>query len=183
MVGPMCTMVLSLPIVEPTKSPTIDLSKREPPGQWTSYLGQSTPWLGLLNLLNQLETLTSSFSFSDGLSPRAMTSPTKRVLTLIGRCHHLSSFLCLVINGQAYVCIFRQDTLNLLQHKLFLSVGHDEYWSGPQRAKVTDQNILNLILVDKVEEARDQGLSLAFFSGNEVYWRVRWAKSWKNNPR
>ena len=25
-----------------------------------------------------------------------------------------------------------------------------------------------------MEEARDQGLSLAFFSGNEVYWRVRW---------
>ena len=52
-------------------------------------------------------------------------------------------------------------------------MGHDEYWSGPQRTKVTDQNILNLILVPKVEEARDQGLSLAFFSGNEVYWRVR----------
>ena len=32
-VGPMCTMVLSLPIAEPTKSPTIDRSKREPPGQ------------------------------------------------------------------------------------------------------------------------------------------------------
>ena len=30
-----------------------------------------------------------------------------------------------------------------------------------------------LILIDQVEEARDQGLSLAFFSGNEVYWRVR----------
>ena len=25
-----------------------------------------------------------------------------------------------------------------------------------------------------MEEARDQGLNLAFFSGNEVYWRVRW---------
>jgi len=54
----------------------------------------------------------------------------------------------------------RQDTSNLLRHKIFLSVGHDEYWSGSQRTKV--------------EEARDQGLSLAFFSGNEVYWRVRW---------
>ena len=51
-------------------------------------------------------------------------------------------FLCLVINGQAYVCIYRQDTLNLLQHKLFLSVGHDEYWSGSQRTKVTVHKIL-----------------------------------------
>ena len=53
----------------------------------------------------------------------------------------------------------RQEQGALLHHKLFLSVGHDEYWSGPQRAKV--------------EAARDQGLNLAFFSGNEVFWRVR----------
>ena len=32
-VGPMCTMVLSLPIAEPTKSPTTDRSKHEPLGQ------------------------------------------------------------------------------------------------------------------------------------------------------
>ena len=30
---PMCTMVLSRPIVEPTKSPTTDRSKQELPGQ------------------------------------------------------------------------------------------------------------------------------------------------------
>ncbi|MEW2358223.1 DUF4082 domain-containing protein [Spirillospora sp. NPDC029432] len=45
-------------------------------------------------------------------------------------------------------------------HKVFLSVGHDEYWSGGQRAKV--------------EAARDAGVHLAFFSGNEVYWKTRW---------
>lgn len=48
-------------------------------------------------------------------------------------------------------------------HKVFLSVGHDEYWTGPQRANV--------------EAARDAGVSLAFFSGNEVYWRGRWTNS------
>ncbi|MGC5020488.1 DUF4082 domain-containing protein [Micromonospora sp. DT47] len=48
-------------------------------------------------------------------------------------------------------------------HKVFLSVGHDEYWSGPQRADV--------------EAARDAGTSLAFFSGNEVYWKTRWEPS------
>lgn len=44
-------------------------------------------------------------------------------------------------------------------HKLFISVGHDEYWSGAQRRSVT--------------EARDHGLHLAFLSGNEVYWKTR----------
>jgi hypothetical protein len=54
--------------------------------------------------------------------------------------------------------------------QIFLSVGHDEYWSGPQRTAV--------------EAARDfhtssgrGGVHLAFFSGNEVYWRIRWEPS------
>src|SRR5436190_11321088 len=46
------------------------------------------------------------------------------------------------------------------QHRTFLSVGHDEYWSGPQRANVT--------------AARDAGVNLGFFSGNEVFWKTRW---------
>jgi hypothetical protein len=48
-------------------------------------------------------------------------------------------------------------------HKVFLSVGHDEYWSGRQRANV--------------EAARDSGVALAFFSGNEVYRKIRWENS------
>ena len=51
----------------------------------------------------------------------------------------------------------------LQQHKVFLSVGHDEYWSGPQRTNV--------------EAARAAGLHLAFFSGNEVFWKTRWESS------
>ncbi|MDD5580533.1 MAG: DUF4082 domain-containing protein [Methylobacter sp.] len=49
------------------------------------------------------------------------------------------------------------------QHKLFLSNAHDEYWSGQQRANV--------------ETARDLSVNpvnLAFFSGNEVFWKTRW---------
>jgi hypothetical protein len=46
------------------------------------------------------------------------------------------------------------------QHKVFMSTGHDEYWSGQQRANV--------------EAARDAGVNLAFFSGNEVFWKTRW---------
>ena len=53
---------------------------------------------------------------------------------------------------------------NLLgQHKLFISSGHDEYWSMSMR--------------NNVSSARDAGLNLAFFSGNEVFWKTRWADS------
>jgi hypothetical protein len=51
----------------------------------------------------------------------------------------------------------------LLNHEAFLSVGHDEYWSGEQRANV--------------EAARDAGVHLAFFSGNEMFWKTRWEPS------
>jgi len=46
---------------------------------------------------------------------------------------------------------------------VFLSVGHDEYWSGQQRSNV--------------EAARNIGVHLAFFSGNEVFWKTRWESS------
>ncbi|MCE2395924.1 hypothetical protein J4G02_15255 [Candidatus Poribacteria bacterium] len=49
------------------------------------------------------------------------------------------------------------------KHRLFLSVGHDEYWSLEQRRHV--------------EAGRDVGVNLAFFSGNEVFWKTRWEPS------
>ncbi len=48
-------------------------------------------------------------------------------------------------------------------HKVFLSVGNDEYWSGQQRANV--------------EAARAAGVHLAFFSGNAIFWKTRWESS------
>lgn len=48
----------------------------------------------------------------------------------------------------------------LLNHRTLLSVGHDEYWSGAER--------------DAFTAARDAGVNLAFFSGNEVFWKTRW---------
>ncbi|MFG1994408.1 N,N-dimethylformamidase beta subunit family domain-containing protein [Actinoplanes sp. NPDC048988] len=53
----------------------------------------------------------------------------------------------------------------LRNHQAFLSVGHDEYWSGQQRANV--------------EAARDAGVNLAFLSGNEVFWKTRWENSYR----
>jgi hypothetical protein len=54
----------------------------------------------------------------------------------------------------------RLGVAQIRQHKTFLSVGHDEYWSGDQRTNV--------------EAARAAGVNLAFFSGNEVFWKTRW---------
>lgn len=56
----------------------------------------------------------------------------------------------------------------LLNHKAFLSVGHDEYWSAAQRAAV--------------ETARAAGVHLAFFSGNSVFWKTRWENSLDGAP-
>ncbi|MEN3362129.1 MAG: hypothetical protein V7637_6111, partial [Mycobacteriales bacterium] len=56
----------------------------------------------------------------------------------------------------------------LLNHKTFMSVGHDEYWSGQQRANV--------------EAARNAGVNLAFFSGNEVFWKTRYQNSVDGTP-
>lgn len=50
-------------------------------------------------------------------------------------------------------------TTTLTNHKVFMSVGHDEYWTLPER--------------QHVEAARDAGVNLMFLSGNEVYWHAR----------
>jgi len=47
----------------------------------------------------------------------------------------------------------------ILNHKTYTSTGHDEYWSAAHRANV--------------QAARDAGVNLAFFSGNEVFWKTR----------
>jgi hypothetical protein len=53
---------------------------------------------------------------------------------------------------------------SLLQnHKLFMSSGHDEYWSENE--------------YQGVKAALAHGVNLAFFSGNEMFWKTRWANS------
>lgn len=83
----------------------------------------------------------------------------------------LPAIMWLEANGYDVSYIAGVDTARngetLLDHKIFLSVGHDEYWSQEQRTAV--------------EEARDAGVNLAFWSGNEVYWRSRWENSIDGN--
>ncbi len=57
----------------------------------------------------------------------------------------------------------RRGAATLKTHKVFLSVGHDEYVSAGQRANV--------------EAARAAGVHLGFFTGNEYYWKTRWEAS------
>jgi len=47
----------------------------------------------------------------------------------------------------------------LPRHRIFLSVGHDEYWSWAMRKHV--------------EAARDQGVHLAFLGANACFWQIR----------
>ena len=51
----------------------------------------------------------------------------------------------------------------LLNHKVFVSSGHDEYWTADQ--------------YNNVLAARKAGVDLAFFAGNEVFWKTRFAPS------
>jgi hypothetical protein len=51
----------------------------------------------------------------------------------------------------------------LLNHKAFLVVGHDEYWSMPMR--------------NNVIRARDAGVNLAFFAANVSFWQIRFEPS------
>ena len=51
----------------------------------------------------------------------------------------------------------------ILNHKIYLTVGHDEYVSGNQRTNL--------------EAAQTAGVNMAFFSGNEVFWKTRWENS------
>ncbi len=56
----------------------------------------------------------------------------------------------------------------LLNHKAFLSVGHDEYWSWEMRMNIT--------------AARDRGVHLCVFSANTCYWQIRLESGIRGRP-
>ncbi|GAC1350350.1 MAG: hypothetical protein NVSMB27_32030 [Ktedonobacteraceae bacterium] len=56
----------------------------------------------------------------------------------------------------------------LLNHKAYLSFGHDEYWTKEMR--------------DGVELARDKGVGLAFLGANAAYWQMRFEPDHAGNP-
>jgi hypothetical protein len=60
------------------------------------------------------------------------------------------------------------DPQILSRHHLYVAIGHDEYWTKAMR--------------DTVEMARDNGLSLAFLGGNDVYWQARYEADGSGQP-
>jgi len=56
----------------------------------------------------------------------------------------------------------------VLNHKIYVAHGHDEYWSKEMR--------------DNIETARAAGVNLAFFTGNENYWKTRWENDASGKP-
>ena len=52
-----------------------------------------------------------------------------------------------------------EGTVTLTNHKAFVSMGHNEYWTRPMR--------------DAVTAARDAGVNLGFFNGNSMEWQSR----------
>jgi hypothetical protein len=51
----------------------------------------------------------------------------------------------------------------LLNHKIFMEAGHDEYW--------TDSQVAN------VQAAKKAGVNLVFLSGNEIFWQTQFTPS------
>lgn len=97
------------------------------------------------------------------------TRHTRSVNMYLGSEYPISRFL----EAQGYhvtyvagVDVDRSGRNLLPKRRIFMSVGHDEYWSGRQR--------------ENIEWARDSlGMHLVFLSGNEMYWRVRWEDNFR----
>jgi hypothetical protein len=53
----------------------------------------------------------------------------------------------------------------IAEHRVWISSGHDEYWSREMR--------------DAVDAARDAGTNLIFLSGNLMYWKTRWENGFR----
>jgi hypothetical protein len=62
----------------------------------------------------------------------------------------------------------QEHPTQLLTHRAYLSIGHDEYWSKEMR--------------DGVEQARDSGVGLAFFGANASYWQIRFEPDSAGTP-
>jgi hypothetical protein len=61
-----------------------------------------------------------------------------------------------------------RDPTRLANHRGFLSVGHDEYWSKE--------------MYDQITAALNSGLGLGFFGANAVYWQIRLEPSASGTP-
>lgn len=61
-----------------------------------------------------------------------------------------------------------EDYNRFANSHIFLSVGHDEYWSKEMKENLT--------------QYRDKGKNIAFFSSNAIYWQIRFEPDSKGRP-
>ena len=61
-----------------------------------------------------------------------------------------------------------EDPGQLLQHRAYISLGHDEYWTKAMR--------------DGVEHARNMGVGLAFLEADAAYWQMRFEPDGAGTP-
>lgn len=61
-----------------------------------------------------------------------------------------------------------EDPSQLLHHRAYISLGHDEYWTKEMR--------------DGVEYARDHGVGLAFLGADAAYWQIRFEADSAGRP-
>lgn len=98
--------------------------------------------------------------------PLAVVS-TGRLRGFLGAEYHMIRFL--ERNGYDVSYFAGVDTARrgeeIAEHEIFLSVGHDEYYSREMR--------------ESVENARDAGTNLVFLSGNLMYWKTRWEDNFR----
>ncbi len=62
----------------------------------------------------------------------------------------------------------QEQPTQLLQHRAYISLGHDEYWTKEMR--------------DGVEYARDKGVGLAFLEADAAYWQMRFEPDSTGTP-
>jgi DNA-binding beta-propeller fold protein YncE len=132
---------------------------------WQAY----NTWGGLSLYFNQLPN-TGVFSGPRGYQV-SFDRPYAPSADIGSVEHGLVRFVERMGYDVGYVCNVDIDREpELLQGRLlFATVGHDEYWS------LTERNA--------VQNARDAGLSLAFFSGNTGYRRIRLESSSSGTDR
>lgn len=135
----------------------------------TTY--QAYNWAGDKSLYSSVKT-DSCLTVAE--APRAVKVSLDRPLIreIYGRNNYILTDFPMVfwLEGQGYDVTYNTniDTHRsgmpnspneLLDHRIFLSVGHDEYWTQEMR--------------DAITEARDNGVHLGFFSSNVSYWKIR----------
>lgn len=150
-------------------SSTSDLLLQTSDATWQAYNKY-----GGANLYGGTPGVNDTEYTGDGAAGRAVKVSYNRPFTTADLSYHSWLFNAeypllkwLEKNGYDVTYTTNVDTARrgqLIQnHKVFISSGHDEYWSAEQRLHV--------------ESARDNGVHLAFFSGNEIYWKTRWEPS------